>query len=148
MAAVVILFLILSVALLPGTIAWVLLPSAPRKFGRTTVSLLQAAAEGNEVTVRLNGGEEKKIYVKENEFLLLALEANKIKQRFVCRTGTCSACAVRVTNGNSLDFFEHEDPDMVSSAKSRQGFSLSCVAFVKKAGAVIEVNQETAYDEA
>jgi hypothetical protein len=53
-----------------------------------------------------------------------------------------------VTNGNSLDYFEHEDPDMVSSAKCRQGFALSCVAFVKKAGAIIEVNQETAYDNA
>lgn len=102
-----------------------------------------------EVTIILpNGGGEKKIQVKDNQFLLLAMEDAKISQRFVCRTGTCSACAVRVTNGNSADFIEHEDPDYVSSKKMREGFALSCVSFVKKDGAIIEINQEAAYDNA
>ena len=102
-----------------------------------------------EVTIILpDGGGEKKIQVKDNQFLLLALEDAKIKQRFVCRTGTCSACAVRVTNGNAADFIELEDPDYVSGKKTREGFSLSCVAFVKKDGAIIEINQEEAYDNA
>ena len=102
-----------------------------------------------EVTIILPNGEgEKKIQVKDNQFLLLALEDAKIKQRFVCRTGTCSACAVRVTNGNAADFIELEDPDYVSGKKTREGFALSCVAFVKKDGAIIEINQEEAYDNA
>ena len=100
-----------------------------------------------EVTIILKNGEQKKIDVKPREFLLLAMEDAKIQQRFVCRTGTCSACAVRVTNGPASDFIELEDEDYVSSKKVKLGYTLSCVAFVTKPGAIIEINQETAYDD-
>ena len=100
-----------------------------------------------EVTIILKNGEQKKIDVKPREFLLLAMEDAKIQQRFVCRTGTCSACAVRVTNGKASDFIELEDEDYVSSKKVNLGYTLACVAFVTKPGAIIEINQETAYDD-
>ena len=76
------------------------------------------------------------------------MEDAKIQQRFVCRTGTCSACAVRVTNGKASDFIELEDEDYVPSKKVKLGYTLACVAFVTQPGAIIEINQETAYDDA
>jgi ferredoxin len=56
-------------------------------------------------------------------------------------------CACRVTNGQ-IDAFEHEDPSMIDKSKVDQGFLLSCIVKVKKAGATIAINQEDEYHKA
>ena len=85
-----------AIALLTSTNRWLL----KRRLG----------LHASEVTVNLGGGREKVVLVKDGEFLLLALEDAKIGQKSFCRTGTCGACAVRITN-NKMNCFSHDEPE-------------------------------------
>lgn len=99
-----------------------------------------------DITINMEG-KQTIVPVKENETLLLAIEDAKLAQKSFCRTGTCGSCAIRITNG-AIDCIEHEGDDLIERSKVKKGFVLSCVAFVKKSGAIIELNQEDAYENA
>ena len=99
-----------------------------------------------DVTV-VEGGVETVIQVNDNESLLVSIEKYpNIQQASSCRSGSCGVCACKV---NDADSVLHDDEDQLDSYKRwGQGFIFSCVARVKKAGLVVVLNQEDAYNKA
>ena len=150
--------LILLFCLLVSTVSGV----HPRKYSRQSIqSRTYAARIPMKITFE---GEVTAIECSPQETLLEAMEryAN-LEPLYSCRTGilmcciryavyimsslssgSCGVCAARVLN--DISAVEMEDESLVESRRRAAGFVLTCAARAVKAGAVLEMNQEDAYN--
>ncbi|MEF8842315.1 MAG: 2Fe-2S iron-sulfur cluster-binding protein [Haloarculaceae archaeon] len=70
------------------------------------------------------------VEVKENETLLEAGEDEGWDMPYACREGQCISCSGRITNGgNSEQYVEHHDNQMLGDPELDEGYTLTCVAY-------------------
>ncbi len=73
--------------------------------------------------------EGETIEVANNETLLEAGEEAGWDLPYACRQGQCVSCAGHVADGDSRDFVEHDDQDMLDGPELEDGYVLTCVAY-------------------
>ena len=96
-----------------------------------------------DVKVKFDGKDET-ISVPESETLLDALINAGIDAPYSCRTGLCTECAARVTEG--LDNVALQ-PSVTEEKTTAKGFVLTCASNVTGPGVVLELDQGDAmYD--
>lgn len=69
------------------------------------------------------------IEVKENETVLEAGEDEGWDLPYACRQGQCVSCAGHIPDGDSRDFVEHDDQEMLDDPELEDGYVLTCVAY-------------------
>ncbi|WP_227132190.1 2Fe-2S iron-sulfur cluster-binding protein [Halorubellus salinus] len=73
--------------------------------------------------------EGETIEVANNETLLEAGEDEGWDLPYACRQGQCVSCAGHVQGGDSRDFVEHDDQEMLDDPELEDGYVLTCVAY-------------------
>jgi 2Fe-2S type ferredoxin len=73
--------------------------------------------------------EGETISVANNETLLVAGEDEGWDLPYACREGQCVSCGGQITDGDSRDFVEHDDQQMLDEPELEDGYVLTCVAY-------------------
>jgi len=73
--------------------------------------------------------EGETIEVANNEPLLDAGEDEGWDLPYACRQGQCVSCAGHIPDGDSRDFVEHDDQEMLDDPELEDGYVLTCVAY-------------------
>jgi len=73
--------------------------------------------------------EGETIEVANNEPLLEAGEDEGWDLPYACRQGQCVSCAGHIADGDSRDFVEHDDQEMLDDPELEDGYVLTCVAY-------------------
>jgi len=73
--------------------------------------------------------EGETIEVANNEPLLDAGEDEGWDLPYACREGQCVSCAGHIPDGDSRDFVEHDDQEMLDDPELEDGYVLTCVAY-------------------
>jgi len=73
--------------------------------------------------------EGETIEVANNEPLLEAGEDEGWDLPYACRQGQCVSCAGHIPDGDSRDFVEHDDQEMLDDPELEDGYVLTCVAY-------------------
>jgi len=77
-------------------------------------------------------------FVKQGETIELANNETVLEQGedhgwdlpYACRQGQCVSCAGQITSGgNSEDYVEHDNQQMLDDAELDEGYTLTCVAY-------------------
>jgi 2Fe-2S type ferredoxin len=84
--------------------------------------------------------EGETIEVANNEPLLDAGEDEGWDLPYACRQGQCVSCAGHIADGDSRDFVEHDDQDMLDDPELEDGYVLTCVAYPRDSF-TIETNE-------
>lgn len=70
------------------------------------------------------------IEVANNQTVLEAGEENGWDLPYACRQGSCVSCAGQITSGgNSEDYVEHDNQQMLDDNELGDGYTLTCVAY-------------------
>ncbi|WP_435361010.1 2Fe-2S iron-sulfur cluster-binding protein [Haloarchaeobius sp. DFWS5] len=80
------------------------------------------------------------IEVANNETLLEAGEDEGWDLPYACRQGQCVSCAGHVQGGDSRDFVNHDNQEMLDDPELEEGYVLTCVAY-PKADLTLETNE-------
>jgi len=73
--------------------------------------------------------EGETIEVANNETVLDAGEDEGWDLPYACRQGQCVSCAGHIPDGDSRDFVEHDDQEMLDDPELEDGYVLTCVAY-------------------
>jgi ferredoxin len=85
---------------------------------------------------------EHTVEVPANRYILETAEEQGVKLPFSCRNGACTACAVRVLNGDL-----HQPEAMgLSSHLQRQGYALLCVSYPRTSLLVETQDEDEVYE--
>jgi 2Fe-2S type ferredoxin len=73
--------------------------------------------------------EGETIEVANDETLLEAGEDEGWDMPYACREGQCVSCGGRISDGDSREFVEHDDQQMLDDDELEDGYVLTCVAY-------------------
>lgn len=100
-----------------------------------TTGTADQEAKAGDYTIRVSlDGEEKEVFVKQNQTILEAVIGEGMDPPFACQMGVCCTCRAQVSSG----IVEMEEDEGLSDSEIEEGYVLTCQSHPMTDGVVLE----------